>query len=263
MMRRTVSLSEDSLFPPLEKKLKESNILEDQEDLKNFPVPDRLLARNQFWQKINGDYMIQKGATESWTSPQDVCFLTSTSNYREYQSSQSAMQEFNKQLQEETRSGIVIETDDVKVDNPTFLVKRADGRSRKILDCRMINAITRQKRFKMDGQEQLRHLIRQGDFGITIDLKDAFHHIKVSYALRPFFGFSFLGHTYTYAGLPFGWRNSPFFFTKPLQIAIREIRRRWTVKIQAYIDDIIILDSNRISLAKKTLEIAQFLKNFC
>ncbi|KAA6367930.1 MAG: hypothetical protein EZS28_036544, partial [Streblomastix strix] len=119
------------------------------------------------------------------------------------------MQEFNKQLQEEIRSGIVIETDDVKVYNPTFLVKRADGRFRKILDCRMINAITRQKRFKMDGQEQLRHLIRQGDFAITIDLKDALHYIKFSHALRPFFGFSFLGDTYTQAGLPFGWHKSP------------------------------------------------------
>ncbi|KAA6392365.1 MAG: hypothetical protein EZS28_012109 [Streblomastix strix] len=72
------------------------------------------------------------------------------------------MQEFIKQLQEEIGSWIVTETDNVKVYNPTLLVKRADGTSRKILDCRMMNAIYRQKRFKIDGQEQLRLLIRRG-----------------------------------------------------------------------------------------------------
>ncbi|KAA6353649.1 MAG: hypothetical protein EZS28_050824, partial [Streblomastix strix] len=131
MMRRTVSPSEIPRLPHLRGIQKESNILEDQEYLKNLPVPDRLLAEKQFWKQINGEYIIQKGAAESWTSPQGTAGLE------------------------------------------------------KILDCRMINAITRQKRFKMDGQEQFRHLIRQKDFAITIDPKDTFHHIKVSQTLYP------------------------------------------------------------------------------
>ncbi|KAA6402616.1 MAG: hypothetical protein EZS28_001848, partial [Streblomastix strix] len=69
----------------------------------------------------------------------------------------------------------------------------------------------------MDGQEQFRHLIRQKDFAITIDPKDTFHHIKVSQTLYPFFGFSFLGRTYTYTGLPFGWHNSPLIPSKKFQ----------------------------------------------
>ncbi|KAA6389660.1 MAG: hypothetical protein EZS28_014812 [Streblomastix strix] len=72
MMRRTVSLSEDSFPPQLERKLKESNILEDQEDLKNLPVPDKTQARNQFRQQINGKYLNQNGAIDSGTSPQDI-----------------------------------------------------------------------------------------------------------------------------------------------------------------------------------------------
>jgi hypothetical protein len=181
-------------------------------DLKNRPVPDRLTAKADQWNKIGSTAEIIDGARPNWVSLEALHQLESIQLCRSYHGTPLQMMEYQKQLEKEIASGVVVETNNIRILNPTFIVSRPDGKLRKILDCRAINSITRLIKFKMDGAEHIKQILERGDFATTLDLQDAFHHIRVSEQLLPYFGFKFLNKTYTYRGLPFGYRNSPYHF---------------------------------------------------
>ncbi|KAA6399142.1 MAG: hypothetical protein EZS28_005339, partial [Streblomastix strix] len=125
----------------------------------------------------------------------------------------------------EIQAGIVIETDNIRIFNPTFLVPKPGGKQRKILDCRNINQLTTLLKFKIEGIEFIKQILEPSDFTTTLDLQDAYHHIRVSDQLLPYFGFAFIGKTFAYRGLPFGYRNSPYIFNKKIQLAISEQKK--------------------------------------
>ncbi|KAA6380788.1 MAG: hypothetical protein EZS28_023684, partial [Streblomastix strix] len=57
------------------------------------------------------------------------------------------------------------------------------------------------------------------------------------------------------------WNLSPFFFSKTLAIAIRAIRSKWKIKIQHYMDDIILIHHSKDTLKQTTQEVIRFLQN--
>ncbi|KAA6361617.1 MAG: hypothetical protein EZS28_042856, partial [Streblomastix strix] len=113
-------------------------------------------------------------------------------------------------------------------------VPKPGNKWRKILDSRQVNAVTNLVKFKIQSSEFIKQILEKQDLAITLDLEEAFHHIKVSSDLLPYFGFAFQGRLFTYSGLPFGYKNSPYHFNKVLSIAIRAIRQRWNIKISNY-----------------------------
>ncbi|KAA6394373.1 MAG: hypothetical protein EZS28_010104, partial [Streblomastix strix] len=153
------------------------------------------------------------------------------------------------------------ETNSIQVYNPTFIVPRKDGRLRKILDCRRINFFTKHVHFKMDGPEQLRQILQQSDYSTILDIKEAFHDIHVHLNFKQFLGFKFKNRSYTYLGLPIGWNLSPFFFSKTLAIAIRAIKTKWKIKIQHYMDDIILINHSKNTLKQTMQVMIRFLQN--
>ncbi|KAA6380789.1 MAG: putative Transposon Tf2-6 polyprotein [Streblomastix strix] len=230
-------------------------------DLNNVPVPNRLMTRLTEWNKIGGQQMIINGAQPEWTSPIAPLLLQQMKQPRQFKGNQIQEQEYQNQLNEELKNGIIKETNSIQVYNPTFIVPRKDGRLKKILDCRRINFFTKHVHFKMDGPEQLRQILQQSDYATILDIKDAFHHIHVQPNLQQFLGFKFRNRSYTYSGLPFGWNLSPFFFSKTLAIAIRAIRSKWKIKIQHYMDDIILIHHSKDTLKQTTQDVIRFLQN--
>ncbi|KAA6370599.1 MAG: hypothetical protein EZS28_033873, partial [Streblomastix strix] len=100
--------------------------------------------------------------------------------------------------------------------------------------------------------------MEKGDYATTLDIKDAFLHIRVSPTLQPYFVFMFKMRSYTYAALPFGYKRSPYIFSKILFKDIQTISKTWPVKIQAYMDDIVILCKNKESIKTYTPQIIKF-----
>ncbi|KAA6377263.1 MAG: hypothetical protein EZS28_027211 [Streblomastix strix] len=194
-------------------------------NLKNVSVPDRLTTQIHEWDLINGGSYVRMGETPNWTSIEALQQLEAMQHYNEYHSSKKRMLEYQNQLIKEIQAGIVIETDNIRIFNPTFLVPKPGGKQRKILDCRYINQLTTLLKFKMEGIEFIKQILEPSDFATTLDLQDAYHHIRVSDQLLPYFGFAFMGKTFAYRGLPFGYRNSPYIFNKTIQLAIRAIRK--------------------------------------
>ncbi|KAA6390135.1 MAG: hypothetical protein EZS28_014338 [Streblomastix strix] len=169
-------------------------------------------------------------------------------------------QEYQNQLNEELKNGIIKETNSILVYNPTFIVPRKDGRLRKILDCRRINFFTKHVHFKMDGAERLRQILKQTNYATILGIKDAFHHIYVQPNFQKFLGFKFKNGSQTYLGPSFGWKLSPFMFSKTLAIAIRAIRAKWKIKILHYMDDTILIRHSKKTLKQTTQDVIRFLQ---
>ncbi|KAA6404258.1 MAG: hypothetical protein EZS28_000216 [Streblomastix strix] len=189
-------------------------------DLNNVPVPNRLMTRLTEWNKIGGKQMIKNGAQPEWISPITSLLLQQMKQPLKIKGNPIQEQEYQNQLNEELKNGIIKETNSMQVYNPTFIVPRKDGRLRKILDCRRINFFTKHVHFKMDGSEQFRQIHQQSDYATMLDIKDVFHHIHVQPNLQQFLGFKFKNRSYTYTGLAFGLNLSPLLFSKTLAIAI-------------------------------------------
>ncbi len=86
-----------------------------------------------------------------------------------------------------------------------FLVPKRDGGLRPILDLRRFNFSLYKGKFKMLTIKTIMSQVQEGDWFVTIDLKDAYFHIQVIRRHRRFLRFAFGGKAYQYKVLPFAW----------------------------------------------------------
>ena len=63
--------------------------------------------------------------------------------------------------------------------NRLFLVAKASGEWRPVLDVSSLNKWVKKTKFSMESSRTVLSAIRQGDWMISIDMKDAFFHIPV------------------------------------------------------------------------------------
>ncbi|XP_041432012.1 uncharacterized protein LOC121397903 isoform X2 [Xenopus laevis] len=123
--------------------------------------------------------------------------------------------------------------------SPLFLIKKKTGEYRAILDLRVLNRSLRVRRFKMESLRSVLQEIDQGDWLISIDIKDAYLHIPVASSHPKFLRFVVLGKHFQYQAIPFGLDTSPRTFTKVLITLIAVLRERG-IQVYAYLDDILI-----------------------
>eukprot|EP00770_Monocercomonoides_exilis_P014290 MONOS_14236.1-p1 / transcript=MONOS_14236.1 / gene=MONOS_14236 / organism=Monocercomonoides_exilis_PA203 / gene_product=reverse transcriptase / transcript_product=reverse transcriptase / location=Mono_scaffold00961:9-743(-) / protein_length=245 / sequence_SO=supercontig / SO=protein_coding / is_pseudo=false len=166
-------------------------------------------------------------------------------------------------LEEQTRTGIVeeINQEDVKHRNNVFLIKKKNGTWRQILDCRRLNAAVLRTHFKCDSERTVERILLKEDWAVTIDLHQAYYLLPVSENLKPYLAFRFLGKDYVFKGMPFGFVDAPRIFTHVMRKVTKEIRRRWHVRLVAYLDDLLILHQDQMHLRRITEEIVQFLES--
>ncbi len=79
-----------------------------------------------------------------------------------------------------------------------FLVPKRDGGLRPILDIRRLNLSLYKGKFKMLTMRTIMSQVQEGDWFVTIDLKDAYFHIQVVHRHRRFLRFAFGGKAYQY-----------------------------------------------------------------
>ncbi len=82
--------------------------------------------------------------------------------------------------------------------------------------------------------------IQEGDWFVTIDLKDAYFYIQVVQRHRRFLRFAFGGKAYKYKVLPFGLALAPRTFTKCTDAALAPLRLQG-IRVLNYLDDWLIL----------------------
>jgi ribonuclease HI len=166
-------------------------------------------------------------------------------------------------LVQELKENIIEHTtkEEVKWSNPTFLIKKASGEWRKILNCIELNRCLRDKTVKMETIQTVFELTQDNDWATTLDIKSAYSHVVVQRELRPFLAFEFEGRFYRYRTVPFGLKTAPRIFTKLMRPVAAWIRQHLKARICIYMDDLLILATSEEEARDRTETIKQLLTN--
>jgi hypothetical protein len=212
------------------------------------------------WRRIGAAELIEEGIKPEWKDDRSPFRLESEKKPHQYLPKERELPAYQELLREELMEGVVapIPDDEAKWINPTCLVQKKNGKFRKVLDCRRLNDEIQDRSFRMEGAEDLIPLLQPGDYATSLDFRSAFNHIPVSEDLRPYLCFRFQGRTYAYHGMPFGVKHAPRVFTRVMKAAVREVRKRWGVRMISYMDDSLLLFRDRNTARRQTMEIASF-----
>ena len=98
--------------------------------------------------------------------------------------------------------------------SPIFLVPKRSGNFRLILNHKRINRYIGSVHFRMETLASILPYLNPGDWTVSIDLLDAYHHVPIAAASRDLLGFTFNGSVYRFKALPFGLKPAPRLFTQ-------------------------------------------------
>ena len=121
-----------------------------------------------------------------------------------------------------------------------FLVPKASGGWRPIIDLSPLNRALLLTDFKMETVASVITTIRAGDFMASIDLQDAYFQIPVHPASRKFLRFMFEGEVLQFRCLCFGLATAPQVFTRVFQL-VSEWAHRRGIRLLRYLDDWLII----------------------
>lgn len=121
-----------------------------------------------------------------------------------------------------------------------FLVDKADGGQRPVINLREFNEWLVYRHFKMEGIHLLQDLLRPGDWMARLDLKEAYLSISIFPPHRRFLQFHWGNQTYEFTTLPFGLSSALWCFTKVLRPVVERLRALG-IRLTVYLDDILLM----------------------
>ena len=139
-----------------------------------------------------------------------------------------------------------------------FLVCKATGEWRPIIDLSSLNVFVHCPSFTMETPWSILRALQQGQWLTSLDLKDAYFHIGIHPADRRYLRFCHNGTAWQFTVLPFGLSTSPRVFTKILKpvLAYAHLHR---VKLHMYLDDWLLNPGTH----QEALEQTSWLKSLC
>jgi hypothetical protein len=136
-------------------------------------------------------------------------------------------------------------------ESPVFTVPKKDGAFRLCTDYRKLNLFQRKTTFKMDDVQLISEIILPGDYGMLLDLKDAYLTLGLHPAHRKYCRFRdpATGQRLQWRTVSFGIAEAPRICTKLLRPLIA-ILKQLGIRCMIYIDDILLLHQDRLQLAR-------------
>jgi len=137
-----------------------------------------------------------------------------------------------------------------------FLVTKASGGFRPVMDLSALNKYIICPKFKMESPRSITRALVKGQWAASLDLKDAYLHVPVNKQYRKYLRFAYRNQIYQCRALPFGLNIAPLVFTKLMQIPVG-YAHRMGVKVHTFLDDWLILAES----PEKLLIDLQFMMN--
>ena len=134
--------------------------------------------------------------------------------------------------------------------SPIFLVPKRSGKFRLILNLKRINQHINTEHFRMETLASILPCLKPGDWAVSIDLKDAYHHVPIAPASRDLLGFAFEGNVYRFRALPFGLKPAPRLFTRLVSCVAAYLRQQG-LRVFCYLDDWLLVASSRALLSRQ------------
>jgi hypothetical protein len=204
------------------------------------PLPHRLQHCLDWWEKWAHPKIVQllrEGITPQWVKPP---VLSVTGRQAEnLEQAKLIMQDYEK-------SGAVKKVDPAGTKHllPWFLLaKPEEGGGTKwrfISDCRELNAHFQVEKFRLDHIQNIYPILQKGHWAAKIDLKDAYFHLPINEALKPFLRHRVGDQVWEYQAGPFGLNVMPQIF----QAVMKTFERKWRargVQVYVYLDDILLI----------------------
>ena len=139
-----------------------------------------------------------------------------------------------------------------------FLVEKATGGWRPVIDLSHLNDFVQLTPFKMETVASVLLSVREGDFLASLDLKDAYFQIPIHGSSRKLLRFMSEGTVYQFKALCFGLSTAPQVFTRVFAAVLAWAHARG-IRLLRYLDDWLILSSSE----KKAKESIRELLSLC
>ncbi|XP_065185818.1 uncharacterized protein LOC135816551 [Sycon ciliatum] len=138
-----------------------------------------------------------------------------------------------------------------------FVIPKSDGRWRAVFNLKALNQHVWTEHFKMESLHHAADLLQQGYFMCKLDLKDAFHSVRIHPYSRRWLRFRWREETWQYRCLPFGLSDAPRTFTKILA-PVAAFLRSLGILLVVYLDDWLFIAATA-EAAKQSVNAAAFL----
>ena len=139
-----------------------------------------------------------------------------------------------------------------------FLVEKATGGWRPVIDLSHLNDFVQLTPFKMETVASVLLSVREGDFLASLDLKDAYFQIPIHGSSRKLLRFMSEGTVYQFKALCFGLSTAPQVFTRVFA-AVSAWAHSRGIRLLRYLDDWLVLSSSE----KKAKESIRELFSLC
>ena len=147
-----------------------------------------------------------------------------------------------------------------------FLVRKASGGWRPVIDLKNLNAHIHAPHFRMFTTSSVLSSVEKGDYAFKIDLQDAYFHVPIHPSSRKYLRFAFENKVYQFRVLPFGLNTAPQVFTG-LGHTVTAYLHRQGVSVIPYLDDWLVHHPDRQILLRHqallldTLDLVGFILN--
>ena len=121
-----------------------------------------------------------------------------------------------------------------------FLVEKASGGWRPVIDLSHLNEFVQLTPFKMETVASVLLSVREGDFLASLDLKDAYFQIPIHPSSRKLLRFTSEGTVYQFRALCFGLSTAPQVFTRVFA-AVSAWAHSHRIRLLRYLDDWLVL----------------------
>ena len=157
-----------------------------------------------------------------------------------YQLSKSETDELRTYIQDMESKGFIRKSKS-QFGAPVFYVPKKDGSRRLCVDYRGLNAITVKDRYPIPLTKQLLESLSQSTIFTKIDLRSAYHLVRIQPGDEHKTAFRCRYGHYEYLVMPFGLANAPSIFMRLIQQALSEYLDIFAV---VYLDDILVYSRN-------------------